>query len=141
MNEDNATNKGKIKIIALEWYVPHYTPSPEQQSTLMNPITKKMATELHYPEQSVFTKEVNTQIFWTFELGNQERVNVPIWIYTVFNKVIGNTTKIQTTILLLDFPSYLLNVLSEPKNIKILVYYQTTMMMIIVKHMLKVKKF
>ena len=27
-----------------------------------------------------FMKEVNTQNLWTFELGTQERINVPIWI-------------------------------------------------------------
>ena len=27
LNKDNATNNAKIKIIALEWYVRHYTPS------------------------------------------------------------------------------------------------------------------
>ena len=27
LNRANATNNAKIKIISLEWYVPHYTPS------------------------------------------------------------------------------------------------------------------
>ena len=31
-------------------------------------------------------KEVNTQNFWTFELGTQEGVNVPIWIYVAFQQ-------------------------------------------------------
>ena len=43
-----------------------------------------MATELQYPERSVFMKEVNTQIFWSIELGTQERINVPVWIYVSF---------------------------------------------------------
>ena len=25
-------------------------------------------------------KEVNTQNFWTFELGTQDRIKIPIWI-------------------------------------------------------------
>ena len=31
-------------------------------------------------------KEVKTQNFWTFELGTQEGINVPIWIYVVFQQ-------------------------------------------------------
>ena len=30
--------------------------------------------------------EVKTQKFWTFELGTQEGVNVPIWIYVAFQQ-------------------------------------------------------
>ena len=86
LNKDNATNNAKIKIIALEWYVPHYTLSLEDYSKLRNQITKKMPTELHYPEKSVFVKEVNTQIFWSFELGVQEGIIMPIRIYVVFQQ-------------------------------------------------------
>ena len=52
----------------------------------MNQITKKTPTELHYPERSVFMKGVNTQKFWTFELGVQEGINVPVWVYIVFQR-------------------------------------------------------
>ena len=31
-------------------------------------------------------KEVNTQNFWTFELGTQEGVNVPIWVFVAFQQ-------------------------------------------------------
>ena len=31
-------------------------------------------------------KEVKNQIFWTFELGTQEGVNVPIWLYFGFQQ-------------------------------------------------------
>ena len=47
----------------------------------MSQIKNKTPTQLHFPERSVFMKEVNTQNFWTFELGTQEGINVPIWIY------------------------------------------------------------
>ena len=47
----------------------------------MNQIKKNTPTLLHYPEKSVFVKEVNTQNFWTFELGTQKGINVPIWIF------------------------------------------------------------
>ena len=63
LNKGNATNNGKIKINAIEWYVPHYRPGITQQKILMNQIIKKMTTELQYPERSVFMEKVNTQIF------------------------------------------------------------------------------
>ena len=31
-------------------------------------------------------KEVNIQNFWTFDLGTQEGVNVPIWVYVAFQQ-------------------------------------------------------
>ena len=45
-----------------------------------------MATELQYPVKSVFMKEVNTQNFGNFGLGTQEGINIPIWIFTVFQQ-------------------------------------------------------
>ena len=86
LNKANATNNAEIKINALDWHVPHYTPSLEEYKKLMEQITKKNPTQLHYPERSVFMKQVNTENFWTFELGTQECVNVPIWIYVVFQQ-------------------------------------------------------
>ena len=38
LNKANAINSGKIKINALCWYVPHYTPSMQQQSILSKQI-------------------------------------------------------------------------------------------------------
>ena len=86
MNKGNAINNGKIKTNAIEWYVPHYTPSSTEQNLLMNQIIKKMATELQYPETCLFMKEVNTQNIWTFELGTQEGINIPVWIHVVFQQ-------------------------------------------------------
>ena len=83
LNKGTAINIGKIEINAIEWYVPHYTRSITQQNLLMNQIIKNMATELQYPERSVFIKRVKTQNFWTFELGAQEGINIPIWIFVV----------------------------------------------------------
>ena len=86
MNKANAINNGKIKIIALEWYVPHYTPSIQQQSMLSKQILNKTPTQLQYPERSVFMKEVNTQNFWAFELGTQEGINIPTFIFVAFQQ-------------------------------------------------------
>ena len=86
LNKGNAINNGKIKINAIEWYVPHYTPSIQQQSILSKQIINKTPTQIQYPERSVFMKEVNTQNFWTFELGTQEGINIPTWIFVAFQQ-------------------------------------------------------
>ena len=77
LNKDNAVNNAKVRIIAIEWYIPHYTASASQQAVLSNQIVNRIPTELQYIERSVFMKEVNTQIIWNFELGTQEGINVP----------------------------------------------------------------
>ena len=76
----------RIRIDHIHWYVPHYTPSIQQQSILSNQILKKMPTELRYVERSVFIKEVNNQNLWNFELGSQENMNIPIWIFIGFQQ-------------------------------------------------------
>ena len=86
LNKSNAIKNGKIKINAIEWYVPHYTPSMQQQAMLSNQILNKTPTEINYPKRSAFMKEVKTQNFWTFELGTQEGINIPIWIIVVFQQ-------------------------------------------------------
>ena len=80
LNKDNATVLGKVKINAIEWYIPQYTASMSQQTVLSNQIVNKIPTELQYIERSVYMKEVNTQNLWIFEIGTQEGINVPIWI-------------------------------------------------------------
>ena len=86
LNKANAINNGKIRINALEWYIPHYTPSMQQQSILSDQILNKKPTQIQYPERSVFMKEVNTQNVWTFELGTQEGVSIPTWIFVAFQQ-------------------------------------------------------
>ena len=86
LNKANGINNGKIKINALEWYKPHYTPSMQLQSILSDQILNKKPTQIQYPERSVFMKEVNTQNFWTFELGTQEGINIPTWIFVAFQQ-------------------------------------------------------
>ena len=69
LNKDNAVNNDKIKNNAVEWYVLHYIPSTDRQSILFEQIKDNTPTQLHYPEKSVFMKEVNTQNLRNFELG------------------------------------------------------------------------
>ena len=86
LNKDNAVANGRVKIISLDWYVPHYSPKLEEYNKLMNQIKKNTPTQLNYVERSVFMKEVNTQNLWSFELGTQEGINVPIWIFVAFQQ-------------------------------------------------------
>ena len=87
MNKDNKINKDKIKFNAIKLYVPYYRTSLGQQNIKMNQIMKKTPTELHYPEKSALMKEVIFRNFWTFELGTQEGINVPIWIFVGFQQI------------------------------------------------------
>ena len=86
LKKGNAINNRKIIINAIEWYVPHYTCSAEQQSILSKQILNKTPTQVQNPERFVFMKEVNTQIFWTFELGTQEGINIPTWVFVAFQQ-------------------------------------------------------
>ena len=86
LNKDNIDVNGRVKINSLDWYVPHFSPSLEEYTKLMTRIRKNSPTLLHYPERSVFMKEVNTQNLWTFELGAQDGINVPIWIIVAFQQ-------------------------------------------------------
>ena len=86
LNKDNAVANGRVKINSLDWYVPHYNANLEEYTKLMTQIKKNTPTLLHYPERSVFMKEVNTQSLWIFELGTQEGINVPIWIFVAFQQ-------------------------------------------------------
>ena len=86
LNKDNATNIGKFKFISIEWYVPLFTPSIPQRAIKSKQILNKLPTELQYAERSVFMKEVNTQKLWYFEIGTEERINVPLWIFVGFQQ-------------------------------------------------------
>ena len=74
----------RIKIDHIHWYVPHYTPSIQQQGMLSKQILGKTPTELRYVEWSIFMKEVNNQNLCNFELGSQESMNIPMWIIIGF---------------------------------------------------------
>ena len=86
LNKDNAVANSRVKINSLDWYVPHYSPNLEEYNKLMTQIKKNSPTLLHYTERSVFMKKVNIRNLWTFELGSQEGINVPIWIFVAFQQ-------------------------------------------------------
>ena len=83
LNKTDAINIGEIKIDSIEWYAPHSIPSVTQNAILSNQILSEVPTELQKLKRFVFMKEVNSQNLWTFELGFQEGLNVPI------NKIIS----------------------------------------------------
>ena len=86
MNKGNEIHNAKVRINAIEWYVPHYTPSIQQQAILSKQIINKTPTQIHYLERSVVMKDVNTQNFWTFELGTQEGINIPTRVFVAFQQ-------------------------------------------------------
>ena len=86
IEKSNPTADARIRIDHIHWYVPHYTPSNQQQSTLSKQILSKTPTELKFVERSVFMKEVNNQNVWNFEHGSHENMNVPIWIIIGFQQ-------------------------------------------------------
>ena len=68
---DNEVDAAKIDIKDISWYIPHYTPSMENQQLMVDQILDKDPTELFYTERVVFRKDVNTNNNWTFELDNR----------------------------------------------------------------------
>ena len=86
IDKANGVADGRIRIDHIHWYVPHYIPSIQQQSTLSKQILSKTPTELKYVERSVFMKEVNNQNVWNFELGSHANMNMPIWIVIGFQQ-------------------------------------------------------
>ena len=50
LNKDNAIHIGKVKINAIEWYVPHYTPSISNQAIFSKLILIKTTLEIQYVE-------------------------------------------------------------------------------------------
>ena len=86
LQKDTGLTNAKVKINSLDWYVPHYTANLEEYTKLMTQIDKKTPTLMHYVERFVFMKEVNTQNLWTFELGTQESINLPVWIFVAFQQ-------------------------------------------------------
>ena len=86
LNLANSTTNAKIKFNVFEWYVPIYTHKIEKQKVIPKQNLNKIPTDFQYVERSVFLKVKNTRKLWTFEMGTQERTNVPIWIIVNFQQ-------------------------------------------------------
>ena len=83
----------RIKIDHIHWYVGHYTHCVHQEGILSKKILTKTTTELRYVERSVSLKEVNNQNLWNFELGSQESLNIPIWVFIGFQQTDGQDSQ------------------------------------------------
>ncbi len=59
----------KLTINAVSLYVSHYTPSVENQAYVTDVVLNKRPISQGYPERKMFTKQVNTNSTWNFELG------------------------------------------------------------------------
>ena len=70
MDKPKGIADARSKIDLEHCYIPHYTPSIQQQSIMSKQRSKKTPTELIYVERSVFMKQVNNQNKWSFELGS-----------------------------------------------------------------------
>ena len=86
LKRNNAINDARIKINNIHWYIPHYTPSIEQQAILFKQIQSKTPTQLQYLERSTFMKELRAQNLWNFKMGTQEGINVPVWFFVFFKQ-------------------------------------------------------
>ena len=60
----------RTKIDQTDWYVPHYTPSIQQQGILSRQILSKTPTKRRYVERFVFLKQVNNRNLRNFEIGS-----------------------------------------------------------------------
>ena len=76
----------RVKIDHIHWFVPHDTPSIQQQCLLSKQILSKTPAGLRNFELSVFLKKVNNQNLKNFELGSQESKNVPFSIMIRFQQ-------------------------------------------------------
>ena len=86
LKKDNTLNDAKIKINSIEWLIPQYIPSVKQQTILMDQVVKKIPTDLHYVERSVFLQEVKNWKTWQFQIGVEEGINITIFIIIGFQQ-------------------------------------------------------
>ena len=89
----NGVDAAKIDIKDIGWFIPHFTPSLENQQIMMGQLLNKDPTELYYMERIVFRKDVNTNNNWTFDLGNSGE-STPTFVIVGFqarNKIDSQT--------------------------------------------------
>ena len=76
-----------IKLIAsigMYHIIRHQLP---KKLNCLKQIRSKTPTELQYTERSILMKQVNRKSFRNLELGSQEGINVPLWIFVGFQKM------------------------------------------------------
>ena len=65
------------------WYVPLYTPNLSQR-LMFELVVSGAGAELSYIKRSSYTKDVTTENDWTFQLGLQSGIDVPIYVFVGF---------------------------------------------------------
>ena len=98
----NGVDAAKIFIKDIGWYVPHYTPSLENQQIMIDQLLYKDPTELYYMERIVFRKDVKTTNNWTFDLGNSGE-STPTFVIDGFQARKKLICKHMTMQYLIDF--------------------------------------
>ena len=78
LNPSPEVANAKILVESIDWLVPDYKPSIEQQVILPEQIKGKTSTEIRYVERTVFVKNVKTQNLWSLYLRSQEGIDAPI---------------------------------------------------------------
>ena len=86
LNEALTKPDASIKKDIVHMHLLHCTPSDPQQGVLYKKILSKTPTEIRCNQRSVFMTDVNDQNLWTFQLGSQLQMNVPIRMKVGFNK-------------------------------------------------------
>ena len=83
----------KVVIKDFGWYIPHFTPTLENQQIVMDQLLNKDPTELYYIERTFYRKDVNTNNNWTFDLGTSGE-STPTFVIVSFqvrNKIDSQT--------------------------------------------------
>lgn len=74
----------KIEITDIALYVPHYTTSLENQILVTEHVNNNNLTNMSYIERVMSTKSVNGNNTWTFELGVEAGMDIPIYVIVGF---------------------------------------------------------
>ena len=113
----------RIKIDYIHWYLPHYTPSIQQEGILSTQTSNRTPKELRYIERSVFMKQVKKQKLCNFELCSQGSINVTIWIIVAFQQRDRQDSQNSNNDFFIGCLLPVLNVFLGLKNILMLAYY------------------
>ena len=70
------------------WYVRHDTPSFDNISLVNEHILSKKNTEYSYVSRMVSYKPVNTNNYWSFEIGVESGTDIPIYVTVGFQSTV-----------------------------------------------------
>ena len=73
LNKTPATNIAKVKIISLDWYIPHYSPNLEECNKLMQQIKKKHSNTTSLSRKICFHERGKYSKYLDFRIGHSRR--------------------------------------------------------------------